>query len=69
MALYVDDLLLFLNDAGDSLWGALGIMDAFSAFTGLRVNWHKSQLFPVDEGARSSSPSSSHSSGLISLPI
>lgn len=58
VALYADDLLLFFNDAGDSLRGALGVMDAFSAFTGLRVNWHKSQLFPVDEGAMSSSPSS-----------
>lgn len=58
VALYADDLLLFLNDAGDSLWGTLRIMDVFSAFMGLRVNWHKSQPFLVDEGARSFSPSS-----------
>lgn len=55
VALYADNLLLFLNDAGASLQGALSIMNTFSAFTGLRVNWHKSQFFPVDEGARSSS--------------
>lgn len=58
MALYAYDLLLFLNDAGTSLQGVLKIMNTFSTFTDLRANWHKSLLFPVDEGARSSSPAS-----------
>lgn len=43
-------LLLILNDAGPSLQGALHVMNTYSTFTGLLVNWHKSLLFPVVEG-------------------
>lgn len=48
VALYADDLLLFLNDAGPSLQGALKILDSISIVTGLKVNWNKSLLFPID---------------------
>ena len=57
VALYADDLLLFLNDADSSLTGALQILNSFSAVTGLRVNWSKSLLFPIDPAARTTAPS------------
>lgn len=52
VALYADDMLLFLRDAGPSLEGALELLDIFSPFTGLKVNWGKSILFPIDQGAQ-----------------
>lgn len=45
-------VLLFLNDAGPILQGALKILDSFSIVTGLKVNWSKSLLFPIDMEAR-----------------
>lgn len=47
VALYADDLLLFLRDPGPSLKAALVIMDKFATFSGLRVNWSKSSILPV----------------------
>lgn len=47
VALYADDVLLFLNDTGPSLEGALQVLNSFSIVTGLRVNWMKSLLFPL----------------------
>lgn len=52
VALYADDLLLFLNDAGPSLKGALQVLNSFSAVRSLKVNWEKSLLFPIDFAAR-----------------
>lgn len=53
VALYVDDLLLFfLIDVGSSLQGALQILNSFPSITGLKVNWAKSLLFPIDIEAR-----------------
>lgn len=52
VAIYAADLLLFLNDAGPSLQGALQVLNSYSTFTGLRVNWTKSLLFPIDPGDR-----------------
>lgn len=55
MALYADDMLLFLHDAGPYLLGALWILDTFSNVTGLKGNLQvslgKSVLFPIDDGA------------------
>lgn len=56
VALYADYLLLFLNDAGPSLEGALQVLNSFSSVTGLRVNWTKSLLFPIDPAARDTAP-------------
>lgn len=56
VALYADDMLLFFNDAGPSLQGALTVLDTFAAVTGLRVNWSKSLLFPIDQAAKNTSP-------------
>lgn len=55
-ALYADDLSLFLNDAGPSLQGPLQILNSFSSITGLKVNWTKSLLFPIDIKARNTAP-------------
>lgn len=59
VALYADDMVLFLGDAGPSLQGALSLLNTFSMVTGLRVNWPKSTLFPIDQAAKlTSSPDS-----------
>lgn len=47
--LYADDSLLFLNDAGLSLSAALNIVGTFDSFLGIRINWYKSTLFPIDD--------------------
>lgn len=52
VALYTNDLLLFLNDTGASLQGALQVINTYSTFTSLQVNWHKSFLFPVNGGVQ-----------------
>lgn len=52
LALYADDLLLFLKDPGVSLEAALAILDKFATFSGLKVNWSKSSILPVDAGAK-----------------
>lgn len=52
VALYADDLLLFLKDPGPSLKAALKIMDQFASFSGLRVNWSKSSILAVGTEAQ-----------------
>lgn len=52
LALYADDLLLFLKDPGPSLRAALLILDKFASFSGLRVNWSKSSILPLGPKAR-----------------
>ncbi|CAJ0958213.1 unnamed protein product [Ranitomeya imitator] len=49
VALYADDILLFLADPGTSLEGAIGIIERFGSVSGLRINWSKSVLFKVDD--------------------
>lgn len=56
VALYEDDMLLFLNNAGPSLQGALQVLDSFATFTGLKVNWSKSLLLPIDQAAKTTTP-------------
>lgn len=51
LSLYVDDALLYLKDAGPSLLAALRIFDEFGLFSGIKINWSKSILFPVDDRA------------------
>lgn len=52
IALYADDLLLFLKDPGLSLRAALLILDRFATFSGLRVNWGKSSILPLRTEAK-----------------
>lgn len=48
VALYADDLLLFLGDTSDSLSSAITLITEFGDYSGLRINWGKSVLLPVD---------------------
>lgn len=50
-ALYADDMLLFLQDPGPSLEAVFEILDEFSCFSGLCVNWEKSNVMVIDMGA------------------
>lgn len=52
LTLYADDLLLFLRDPRTSLQAALRILDRFASFSGLRVNWTKSLILPVEPEAQ-----------------
>lgn len=58
MALYADDLLLFLDDTRDSLIHAISLITEFGDYSGLWINWDKSALFPVDAFSPSSRVSS-----------
>lgn len=48
IALYADDILLFLGDMSNSLLKAMRIVESFGSFTGLEINWEKSELLPID---------------------
>lgn len=50
ISLYADDMLLYLEDSGDSLLTALDIIKQFGTYSGLKINWEKSQILPVDLG-------------------
>lgn len=52
ISLYADDTLLYLQDAGESLKAALVIFDTFGRFSGIRINWSKSIIFPLDPQVR-----------------
>lgn len=47
VALYADDLLLFLNDASSSLQGALLVLGKFSEVTGLRSIGQSRNCLPL----------------------
>lgn len=48
IALYADDVLLFLGDTEHSLRQAINTVERFGNLTGLVVNLRKSALLPVD---------------------
>ncbi|XP_012819057.2 uncharacterized protein LOC105947410 [Xenopus tropicalis] len=48
VSLYADDLLVYLVDPRDSLTSLLQLVDNFGHYSGLRINWDKSILCPVD---------------------
>lgn len=48
IGLYADDTILYLSDQGPSLQAALEIIDRMGKFSGLRINWDKSQILPID---------------------
>lgn len=41
-------MLLYLEDVGPSLKVALNLIESFGAFSGLQINWDKSQILPLD---------------------
>lgn len=51
-ALYADDMLLFLEDPGPSLEAVFEMLGTFAKFSGLRVNWEKSNIMTIDDGAQ-----------------
>lgn len=51
ISLYADDTLLYLNDASDSLTAALRIIDEYGKFSGVKINWEKSNLFLLSNSA------------------
>lgn len=48
MGLYANDMLLYLTDSDHSLQTALQIIENFGRFSGLTINWDKSQILPID---------------------
>lgn len=48
VALYADDILLFLADTQESLETAMRIVREFGNFSGLLINWEKSVILPID---------------------
>lgn len=47
LALYADDVLLFLEDVSTSLCVALDIFDRFGHFSGIRSNWDSTSFSPT----------------------
>lgn len=48
ISLYADDTLVYLADTHDSLKALLSEMDTFFDYSGFRVIWDKSSLFPLE---------------------
>lgn len=46
ISLYADDLLIFLANTDTALEGAQRLLHVFGQYSGLRVNWAKTCLFP-----------------------
>jgi hypothetical protein len=45
---YADDTIIVLQADNDQLMVLKEILDEFSAFTGLKVNFHKSSMIPIN---------------------
>lgn len=43
---YADDTLLYLDGSTDALPTALALIKRFGSFSGLKINWDKSQIVP-----------------------
>lgn len=61
IALYADDMLLFLEDASNSLDMAAKVIETFGTYSGLSINWDKSVLMPVADP--------SHICGVLRIPF
>lgn len=47
VALYTDNILLFLSDTNSSLSHVMSLMNELGIYSGLIVNWKKSMLLPL----------------------
>ena len=50
IALYADDLLMFLQDPSEDLEGAMELLKGFGNISGLKMNWEKTCMFPLTKG-------------------
>lgn len=50
VSLYVDDMLIYLENPQSLLPAMLDIIRQFLCFSGFQVNWDKSVLFQIDQG-------------------
>lgn len=57
VALYADDLLLFVQDPEKCVNGIVNLLESFGSFSGYKLNIGKSICFPVNQSARSISSS------------
>ncbi|XP_056407014.1 uncharacterized protein LOC130298133 [Hyla sarda] len=48
VALYADDMLLFLGDTAHSLAPVMSLITEFGSYSGLLINWDKSVLLPLE---------------------
>lgn len=48
VSLYADELFLYLGDVETSLSPVMSLIEEFGDWSGLRKNWGKSVLLPVD---------------------
>lgn len=48
ISIYADETLLYLADSGASLSTAVTLIEQFGLFSGLKINWDKSQILPLD---------------------
>ena len=49
VSLYVDDILLFIRGPAANLSLLIQEITRYSGLSGLHINWHKSELFPLME--------------------
>lgn len=52
LSLYADDLLLYISDPVTSLPVLLDILDKYGTFSGYKLNYQKSELFPLNSLAK-----------------
>ena len=48
LSLYADDLLLYISDLDRSIPAILSLLDQFGSFSGYKLNFNKSELFPLN---------------------
>lgn len=49
LSLYADDVILFLSQPSKSIRGVLQTIDQFLSFSGCKVNWTKTEAFPLSD--------------------